>query len=930
MKRGTRSGRGLPGVVVVVVCVLAGRATARTVDVRQQLAAELTPWMECWRDPATPCRVAGSVRWGEGDALPPVTFSFTRYDEQSFDLSVEHPEYALEIRRRADETALILPRHRQVFRGSGACDPVDCLTARDCTRRLISPGSAASGYLPLLAAANPQFLATALSALVEIRRTADDAGWEVGELRWQSSDEGRRLRGSWSGGSVELEVSTDASGEAPAIAAPADFATTELEREELERQLARGFRRSLEILAPGPQLTKPAESPRQTAHGRLQWIDGHRVVLLSGTPEQIGKAHGELLREESYRCLDSVLYAFGTVQTVRTGRWFRHELEAAYERLAPHIPERHKAETRALAASLDADADLLEAVNVFPELFHCSGFALFGSATADGKLYHGRVLDYMTMIGLQDAAATFIVAPEGRIPFANVGYAAFIGSVSGMNAEQISLGEMGGRGEGRWDGAPMATLMRRALEECDSLDAVKQLWRSSPRTCEYYYVFADGEQKSAVGVAATPEAVQFVEPGAGHPLLGEGIPDAVVLSAGDRLEKLRARVLAGHGTIDVAAAQALMCRPVAMRSNLHNVLFVPEDGVLYVAHADHQAPAAERPYVRIDLAGLLPELQRLSAPVAEAPPAPSLPSAWTSRDSLAPADEPLDDAQACLEGLVWTPDAFPVRLEAAPEGQGEWLVRFPSPRPSGDPVNDLVALEWHAVRDAAGNPRRAPAAVVVHESGRGMTVGRLIAKGLRSQGVHAFMIHLPSYGARRGDRRPDHADQLAAAMQQGIADARRARDAIAPLAVVDSERISLQGTSLGGFVAATVAGLDRGYDQVFVLLAGGDLYGVVMQGKRDAENVRKDLAQAGLDDAKVRQMLASIEPLRLAHRIDPNGLWLYSGRFDDVVPPRHADLLAKAAGIDDQRHYRMFADHYSGIVYLPYVLQQMSQQISAP
>jgi hypothetical protein len=48
-----------------------------------------------------------------------------------------------------------------------------------------------------------------------------------------------------------------------------------------------------------------------------------------------------------------------------------------------------------------------------------------------------------------------------------------------------------------------------------------------------------------------------------------------------------------------------MSRPVAMESNLHNVLFVPADGVLYVANASHTKPAAEMPYVRIDLQGLL-------------------------------------------------------------------------------------------------------------------------------------------------------------------------------------------------------------------------------------------------------------------------------------------------------------------------------------
>jgi hypothetical protein len=251
------------------------------------------------------------------------------------------------------------------------------------------------------------------------------------------------------------------------------------------------------------------------------------------------------------------------------------------------------------------DAETVEVLNVFPELFHCSGFAVFGSATVDGKMYHGRVLDYMTTIGLQDACTTFIVRPEGLIPFANVGYAAFIGSVSGMNAEKISLGEMGGRGEGLWDGAPMATLMRRALEECDSLAEVQELWRTSPRTCEYYYVFADGETNDAVGVAATPESIEFIKPGQSHERLGEGIRDTVVLSAGSRLTELRRRVQEQHGKLNTELAQWLMSRPVAMESNLHNVLFVPADGVLYVANASHTKPAAEMPYVKIDLRGLL-------------------------------------------------------------------------------------------------------------------------------------------------------------------------------------------------------------------------------------------------------------------------------------------------------------------------------------
>ncbi len=42
-------------------------------------------------------------------------------------------------------------------------------------------------------------------------------------------------------------------------------------------------------------------------------------------------------------------------------------------------------ETRAMAEALGVDTATAEAVNVFPEMFHCSGFALFGKATRWAK-----------------------------------------------------------------------------------------------------------------------------------------------------------------------------------------------------------------------------------------------------------------------------------------------------------------------------------------------------------------------------------------------------------------------------------------------------------------------------------------------------------------------------------------------------------------
>ena len=911
--------RWVTGSLVAVGLMVAATATHVRADDPPSLGTRLAPLWDCLSGGRHAFALAGRIHVGPDGGGHDVELRFERYDVDAYDLLLEHRDYAVVLRRRRDATALALPRHGVVHLGAGPVDDADNLAPVGAAERLVSADSLVAAYAPLLMQPSAAGLVTLAGTLVGIEPDGPDR-WRIGDTRIELDTAGTSL--GVSSGDVRVAMTLEAAGAPRAWDDWPDLEPSTLPRDEIERTLARGLRRALEILAPGPTLLDPVAEPRAHPHGQLEWIDGHRVVTLYGTPEEIGAAHGELVATEARRCIDSVLYVVGTVETVRGGRWFRHRLEEAKGRLAPHIPERHGREVRALAAALGEEPELLETVNVFPELFHCSGFAVSGSATADGTLYHGRVLDYMTEIGLQDAAATFVVAAEGSIPFVTVGYAGFCGSVSGMNERGISLGEMGGRGEGQWDGVPMATLMRRALEECETLDEVMELWRSSPRTCEYYYVFADGKSRRAVGVAATPERIEFVGPGEGHPLLGEGIPDAVVLSAGDRLETLRARVREGHGRIDETMALRLMDRPVAMKSNLHNVLFVPERLVLHVALAGHGVPAAERPAVRLDLAALLAALPRDAlAACRRRPIEPG--QTFPAADSLGPAADASPDARDCLAGLLWKPESFAATLEPAIGGHGDMRLRFPSPRPGSGPSNDEVWLEWTMARDADGVPCRAPACVVVHESGSGMTVGRLIARSLAAHGIHAFMINLPYYGQRRPPGTRPGPEALVSAVGQAVADVRRARDAVAALPVVDAGRIAVQGTSLGGFVTATAAGIDKGFDAVFIMLAGGDLAGVLAAGKQDAEKLRQRLEAAGMDETAIRDTLHRIEPLRLAHRFDPDRTWIFSGRFDDVVPPRHADILAAAAGLDESHHLRMYANHYSGIVFLPAVLAHM-------
>ena len=305
---------------------------------------------------------------------------------------------------------------------------------------------------------------------------------------------------------------------------------------------------------------------------------------------------------------------------------------------------------------------------------------------------------------------------------------------------------------------------------------------------------------------------------------------------------------------------------------------------------------------------------------------PSPGATFNGTDSLACDTDTTADTQECLTGLRWKPSDFIVRCEAAESDRGDVLIRFNSPISTDNAINDNVSMEWYVARDKMRQPITARAVVIVHESGRGMTVGRIFAKGLNAQGLHTFLIHLPGYGNRRTEA-ADKIEHILTGMKQGIADVRRAKDVVVSLPLVQNDVVGVQGTSLGGFVTSTVAGLDDGYDRVFVLLAGGNLADVVMSGNKDAAKIRAKLEAAGVTGDQICEFSKPIEPLRLAHRIDADDMWLFSGKYDDVVPPASSFALAAAAKLGEGHHVELLADHYSGVVYLPLVIQEIRKKM---
>lgn len=360
----------------------------------------------------------------------------------------------------------------------------------------------------------------------------------------------------------------------------------------------------------------PLEVKTKVPNGLLATSQGKRFMILSGTPQEIGTAHGQLLKEDANSLVERMLYVVGGAESVWSGRWFLDTSAEIMDRAGKHVPSRFWEECDAMSDAAGISRRDGRYANLFPERFHCSGIAVRGKASKGGHVVHARVLDYMRDIGLQDQAVIMVFKPTGYNAWISQSYAGFIGTVTAMNEKHLAMGEMGGRGEGDWDGCPMSFLMREVMERASTVEEAIKLIKETPLTCEYYYVLSDASGEMA-GLWCRPGKVIVVRPGEqldelarehaeGKDVKLPTIPeDTIVISGLDRATLAIERINAVYGQIDAQAMIEIIKRPVAMGSNLHDAVFLPESLDMWFADAGKHTNACDEPYAHCNLKDLL-------------------------------------------------------------------------------------------------------------------------------------------------------------------------------------------------------------------------------------------------------------------------------------------------------------------------------------
>jgi hypothetical protein len=381
-------------------------------------------------------------------------------------------------------------------------------------------------------------------------------------------------------------------------------------------------------------------------------LDGLLLIEIGGDPYERGQQHGtalaERIRHLRHRLIDDIVFGKGRAM----GTAFLGILYGILARMHPNISRELREEMRGVADGAKIPYRDVLLINCFDDILHaliqlnpvvapllhhrfvkpvlgwlgsptpplatagfaCSAFALTGTASATGAPIHGRNLDYLVNDGfvdpdgivpreLRENVVVFVVRPTHGQPFASIAWPGFVGLVTSLNADGLSLACLTSTvPQETANGTPLLLLYRAIAQHASTLDEVEWLLRGTRRTIGNNLTVASGPANSARGFEFTMRRVRTIPTESGlvtatnhfqHPAMAELQTGWVAPNSEHRLTRLRD--LFGGRRHGIAEAQAILtdrCAP-AGADDVWDCLNNP--GTIYSSIAD---PVALRLWVR--------------------------------------------------------------------------------------------------------------------------------------------------------------------------------------------------------------------------------------------------------------------------------------------------------------------------------------------
>ena len=235
----------------------------------------------------------------------------------------------------------------------------------------------------------------------------------------------------------------------------------------------------------------------------LEEIDGVKVLHLNGSHYEMGYQHGFLLKEE---CLQNMrAFLNYTIKSVSYER-----LLEIWDIMKDYIPQGYIDELHGLADGGGGHFEDIAAVYAATEctsLVQCFGFASWGSATVDGKLYHVRSWDLPFNIKdpasgkyVHENSVLILRKPENGFASLCPSVAGALNGAGGFNEEGIGIGaHISWSKDQSFNGPPIIIKIQMVLDYSYTLNEAINVV-TSKRSLGWSYIISDSKIPKGVAV----------------------------------------------------------------------------------------------------------------------------------------------------------------------------------------------------------------------------------------------------------------------------------------------------------------------------------------------------------------------------------------------------------------------------------------------
>lgn len=129
----------------------------------------------------------------------------------------------------------------------------------------------------------------------------------------------------------------------------------------------------------------------------------------------------------------------------------------------------------------------------------CSMFGVWGSRTADGRLYTGRNLDWLKDTGISNYKLVTVHHPADGYAHATIGWAGIWGAITGISSQGITVHEANLESNDiTFRGFPWVLRLRHVMAHASTLDEALAIWKSTNSTVGFNHGFGSAKDNQAV------------------------------------------------------------------------------------------------------------------------------------------------------------------------------------------------------------------------------------------------------------------------------------------------------------------------------------------------------------------------------------------------------------------------------------------------